>query len=268
MNTNTVHPEFDKALSMGHVVPVLLPNGEPFIIEGIQFYQASDDGVNMYQGRLMSFTDVIEKHNRLKLDETTLRAYFTSIAESATQAILQLSSDPEQAVKYLTDIATLSSFGQQRLDLYEETSELNVGSNTARVYELASIWFFSSDEDPASHDPVKGKRNVMLMLKRPELYDFFLRMRLNRFAPLASASEENTLNAIRAIREADYNQFLLFTQSLLRFKMNGANPAMTQRLESLLATLNAYDTCYDQLLKTLTTTWPRTSENNSMMPSN
>ncbi|CAN5251101.1 hypothetical protein BH09BAC4_BH09BAC4_28200 [soil metagenome] len=253
------HPEFQKALDLGHVVPALLPDGSPFIIDGVQFYQASDDGVNMYQGRMMSFTDVIEKHDRLKLDEATIRAFFVSVSESVTQAMLQFNTDPEQAMAYLADISRLAQFGKQRLDLYEDVSTLQIGSNTARVYELSSIWFFASDEDPASYDPTKGRRNVQLMLSNPHLYDFFLRLRLNRFAPLAAHSEENILKSMKALRENDFQALLLFTQTHLRLKTDGVKATSIHFLESLRQTLTAYDSCYDQLLRNLTNTWPHLS---------
>jgi hypothetical protein len=257
------HPEFEKALHLGHVIPAILPNGDPFVIDDVAFYQAADGGISMYQGRLMAFTDVIEKHQRLKLDESTIRAFFSTVFENATQAMLQLNNEPQQAMQYLSDIAQLASYGTQRLDLYEDVSELNIGSNTARVYELSSIWFFTADEDPAAYDPIKGKRNTALMLKRPDLYDFFLRLRLNQFAPLAAHSPELTLKSIQALQESDYQGLLLFTKTLLFYRANGENPALIQSLESLTETLQSYDTCYDQLLKNLTNIWPHTSANSS-----
>ncbi|UHG91754.1 hypothetical protein [Spirosoma oryzicola] len=266
MNTSTFHPEFKKAFELGHVEPVALPNGEPFIIDGHQFYQAANDGTSMYQGRAMSFTDVIEKHDRLKLDEATIRAFFLTVSENATQAMKLMNNDPEQALRYLSEIMTLAGHGKQRLDLYEDVAELGIGSNTARIYELSSIWFFLSDEDPAGYDPAKGERNVKLMLKRPDLYDFFLRLRLNQFAPLAAHSAENTLRCMKAIEDSNFEGLLLFTQTLLNYKINGVNPTTTRFLESLTATLRVYDSCYVQLWKNLTTTWPQASENSSSKP--
>lgn len=258
-----IHPEFQKALALGHIIPVKLPNGDDFVVDGIRFYQATGDGANMYQGRAMAFTDVIEKHNRLKLDEATIRAFFASVGESATQAMLLIGSDPEKAVQFLSDIASLANFGKQRLDLYDDIADLQIGSNTARVYELASIWFFGSDEDPAAYDPTKGKRNIELWLKYPELYDFFLRLRLNQFAPLAAHSPESTLKSIQAMEEMDAEGFYRFSQTLLRLKTTGAKLTSIQYLEYQTGTLRAYGSCYAALWKNLTTTWPQASENSS-----
>ncbi|GAA4464225.1 hypothetical protein GCM10023189_43220 [Nibrella saemangeumensis] len=258
------HPEFEQALQKQLIVPAVLPNGEPFIRDGIQFYQAAENGLAMYQGRFVVFADITEKHDRLKLDSELLDAYFRFMAETDMKlmsGLLTMKPDEIQAI--LNERYILTQRNQQRLRLYDECKEYGIGSQVGRVFELASVWFFAEDEDPAVYDRDKAERFLKICYKYMELYSFFLHMQLSQFVPLAALSNEVTRKSIENLLESAQTDFLDFGRAILLSRTSGLKTATISSLESQMEAQKAYIGSYAYLLRSSTTSSAPGSESSS-----
>jgi hypothetical protein len=54
---------FKDALDAGQIEPANLPNGDLFILDGTQFYQATAGGINMLMGLFHAFSDTLRRHD-------------------------------------------------------------------------------------------------------------------------------------------------------------------------------------------------------------
>lgn len=156
-----MHPAFKKALEDGQLEPALGPNGGPFEIDHKQLYLATDSGINMMMGRFYAFSDMLRKHDTLKLTDESLTTGLLQMRDMQRRAMAQMAIDPEQAMDCLRESLTIIERVQERRKL---------GLDMAQVFDIAAIWYMTEDEDPGTYDPTIGRGKIAEWLKTPELF--------------------------------------------------------------------------------------------------
>lgn len=157
-----MHQAFKKALEDGQVEPALGPNGGPFEIDGKRLYLATDSGINMMMGRFYAFSDMLRKHDTLKLTDDSMTTALMQMRDMQRRAMAQMAIDPEQAMDCLRESLTIIERIQERRKL---------GLDMAQVFDIAAIWYMTEAEDPGTYDPTIGRWKIAEWLKSPELFE-------------------------------------------------------------------------------------------------
>lgn len=238
----TMHVEFKKALESGDIEPAMLLDGSPFIRDEVQFYQATQHGINLYMGRFHQFGDTLRKHDTLKLTSSMMDTAQALKKNLLKTAMLNLIADPEKAQDCLRECLTI----EDRID-----TRRSFGMDVEQVYEIASIWYFAPDEDPAKPESAKVKRNIEIMVKYPELYAFFLSTPMGQFVPLSALVNQDILTYIREVRfqePLDWSRILLMSDTL------GLSSDTISRLHLQKEMSLKFDSLIGSLSKTFTNT--------------
>lgn len=243
--------DFKEALDAGLVEPVRLPDGKFLECEGVRYYQASSEGINMGISRWYVIGDIFRRHDEMKLSEDLLRASVASTKSLLKRVMAQVNLDAEQVL----DAAREALMVQERVE-----QRINLGLTLELVYEIAGVYFFAEDENPHQVDSDKRRRNSRRFMAKPELYPFFLQLPLSRFVPLQQLFHAATLNSWKETNELAMLDWAL-TRSKL--KLNGADSATIQTISSQLETLYGLDGLLDRLSKDTTTLFPPGSETSS-----
>lgn len=235
---------FKEALENGHVQPVIWPDGNPFVVEGVTYYQATDNGINMAMGRFHSLGDMLRKHDSLKLSDEMLTTAIAAMKDQIRTAMATLGEDPEGSEETIRFALTTIERMQQRRDF---------GMDIAQVYDLAAIWFFTQQEDPAVVDPELNRQKIAAWMQHPMLYAFFLSMPLRHFVPSQRLANEDTLSFINKL---NLQELLDWKITLLRSAHFGLTPATIHTIGLRVETLLAWTGLTDLLLKSTTATLP------------
>ncbi|UHG93237.1 hypothetical protein [Spirosoma oryzicola] len=147
-----MHKSFSEALGANLIEVAVLHDGLPFVVNGTQYYRATQDGINMLMGRFHALSDTIRRHDQLKLAsehiDTALATYDMLFRRIRAQANL----DIEQVLDAVTEGMILNERLKQRKDM---------GLSVEQVYEIASIWFFSENEDPGAVDFEINRKKIL-----------------------------------------------------------------------------------------------------------
>ncbi len=231
---------FKDALEKGLVEPSTLSDGSPFVVDGVQYYQATQEGVNMLVGRFHAFGDTLRKHDELKLTGALLETGFAGLKLMLKRIRSQALTDTEQVLDSVQESLLIIDRLEQRQ---------TIGLSLEQTYEIASIFHFSEDEDPGSVDWSINKKKISSWLKdeRAGLFFYsFLNSPIGNYIPLVSLSDTNMLSFLK---ETNISEILDWTRTLLQLKTNGESPATMSTIESRRETLYGYDSLLSVLSK-------------------
>ncbi|RRB06286.1 hypothetical protein [Larkinella rosea] len=245
---------FKEALENGQIQPVVWPDGKPFVIDGVTYYQANNSGIDMAMGRFHSLGDLLRKHDSLKLSDEMLTTAIVAMKDQIRTAMARLSEEPEEAEDTIRFALTTIERMQQRREF---------GMDIAQVYELAAIWFFSEQEDPAVVDSELNRQKIAAWMQHPMLYAFFLSRPLSHFVPSQRLASEDTLSFINKL---NLQELLDWKITLLKSPQFGLTPATIRIIELRVETLLAWTGLIDVLLRSTTATSPDGSEMSAEKP--
>ncbi|WP_234734804.1 hypothetical protein [Tellurirhabdus bombi] len=243
-----MHPEFKKSLERGEIEPAILPDGTPFVRDEITYYQATQGGINMYMGRFHSFSDVLRKHDALKISSELMDTAQATKADLLKQALLVMQTNPGQAQDCIREVLTIEDRINQRREF---------GLDVNQVYEISSIWYFSEEEDPAVIDKKTNKRKIESWMEFPELYGFFLRTLVGSFVPLSALVDKDILEYIQNLNLLEQ---LDLSRIALQYRTAGLKSGTNLLIASRLETLNAYENLIDLLSRNTTSILTHGSE--------
>lgn len=238
---------FSDALESGQIEIARLPDGSPFVVDGVQFYQATDEGFNMAIGRFHAFGDVLRRHDELKLTDELLTTGLDALDGFFRRCRAQAQLDTEQVMDSAGEGLVLIERIRQRRAL---------GLSVEQVFEIASIFYFTAGEEPGAVDWGVNKTKISGWLKaenRAELYRFFLNSPIGSYVPLAGLSDANTLNYLR---EVNVGEVLDWTRTLLSLRTSGISSEATSGIELRRETLYEYDGLLSELSRNTSTTGP------------
>lgn len=240
---------FKEALDAGQIEVAKLPDGSPFTVDGVQYYQATEEGFNLSIGRFHAFGDTLRRHDELKLSDGLLTTGLSTVTSLLKRIRAQASLDSEQVLDAAQEALVI-------IDRMEQRRAIGLG--VEQVYEIASVFYFGEDEDPGMIDSSINRRKIDSWLKCDKagvLYCFFLASPIAGYIPLSALSDKSTLSYFRtAINETE---ILDWTRTLLLLKTSGVNGATMSTIESRRETLYGYDgLLHDVLRSTLTTDQP------------
>jgi hypothetical protein len=235
---------FKEALENGHVQPVVWPDGKPFVVDGVTYYQATDSGINMAMGRFHSLGDMLRKHDSLKLSDEMLTTAIATMKDQLRTSMAKLGEDPQEAEETIRFALTTIERMQQRREF---------GMDIAQVYDLAAIWFFSQQEDPAVVDSQVNRQKIAAWMQHPMLYAFFLSMPLGHFVPSQRLANEDTLSFINNL---SLQELLDWKITLLKSPQFGLTPATIRTIGLRVETLLNLTGLIDVLLRSTTATSP------------
>ena len=202
------------------------------MVDGQTFYQATEQGFNLSMARFHAFSDVIRRHDELKLSDELLKTGLTTLTSLLKRIRSQAQQDTEQVLDAVGEGLVLVDRLEQRRTL---------GLTVEQVYEIASIWFFTETEDPGAVDSEMNRKKILMWLQHDQaknFLSFFLRSPIGRYVPLASLSEASTLNYLKQVNELE---ILDWTRTCLLLKTNGENSATINTIESRTETLYGLD---------------------------
>ncbi|GAB3272834.1 hypothetical protein GCM10027347_44760 [Larkinella harenae] len=234
--------DFQRALEKGDIEPAKLPDGSFFIRDNVQFYQATQQGINLYMGRFHAFSDLLRSHDVLKLTTDLMDTAQATKRSLLKKAMLNLVADPESAQDCLREVLTI----EDRID-----ARRSFGLDIEQVYEIASIWYFAEDENPAKPEPAKTKRNIGIFAKHPELYAFFLATPMGQFVPLSELLNHDIVSYIHEVR---FQEVLDWSRLLLMSERLGFGRDTISLLQSRKETSILFDNLITSLSKSSTTT--------------
>ncbi|GAB4023243.1 hypothetical protein GCM10028808_73090 [Spirosoma migulaei] len=245
---------FKDALENGLIVASMLPDGSPLLANGLQCYQATEDGFNMLIGRFHAFGDTLRKHDELKLTGDQFATGLATIETMLKRCRAQATTDSEQ-------VLDAASEGLLMVDRLRQRQSL--GLSVEQVYEIASIFHFTELEDPGAVDWAQSRKNQDSWLKDDragEFYAFFLGSPIGNYIPLASLSDKSMLSFLK---ELNINEILDWTRILLQLRMNGTSSVLTTTIESRRETLFGLDGLLSSVLSPTSTIALPGSEPNS-----
>ncbi|NID09397.1 hypothetical protein [Fibrivirga algicola] len=216
-----MHPNFEEALDAG-----LLE--EAFTHEDVTYYCATNSGANLGIKRYAAIGDLMRRHDELRLTDDVLTSSFKLMADLNQQQIKLIATGSDDIAPSLEVNAII-----RRLQ-----SRQSLGIDVQMVYELASLWYMSEDEDPLDYDPDINRKKVASWVRDASLYGRFASDPLGKFVPLQQLYEGATQSALRAMNQEeiwDLTRILLLKESL------GLMPATTTTIESRRETLYGYD---------------------------
>ncbi|MCX6217619.1 hypothetical protein [Spirosoma sp.] len=236
---------FKDALDNGIIIPAKLQDGSPFVVDGVQYYQATEDGFNLTVGRFLAFSDTLRKHDELKLTGEQFEMSLSTMESLFRRCRAQATMDAEQVMDAAGEGLVLINRLRQRQ---------NLGLSIEQVYEVASIFYFADDEELTSIDSAKNRHKINQWLKYDEKGVFFytfLSSPIGNYIPLTKLSEESTLNFLREdLRE----ESLDWTRMLFLLKTSGASSETMNTIESRTETLLRYAGLLSVVLNPTTTT--------------
>lgn len=173
-----------------------------FGANGIEYYQFTDGGLPIYYNRFRNFQETMRKHEEWKVSEIILNEYL----EMVQNFIKDGSLTPDRRLAEIERLTTMLNWRR------EQSNDLML------VYELASIWFFDSSEDPAEYDINYAKNKIKIWCETkeiqvdgklyPSLLAFFLRTPLNRFIDFQDFSQVGTMTYLKKMFETYYSHSL------------------------------------------------------------
>ncbi|WP_234733389.1 hypothetical protein [Tellurirhabdus bombi] len=196
---------FRDALEAGLIEPASLPDGKPFIVEGIQYYQATEKGRSLMMYRHHRFSDLLRRHDIFKLSDDLLTTSLQTMQHNLTVALAQFDLDFEQAQDNLRRFLYTVEHLEQRH---------NFGLDIAQVYDIASVWFFSEEEDPQGIDAGLHQNKVEAWLRHPHLYGLFLSLPIGKFVPVEELFDLKTLEKLRDMNIAEVIDLNLMVKDL------------------------------------------------------
>lgn len=167
---------------------IILLNNEFRIIPAFKWqgetYYMYEDPLNTATGRGLSAL-VFMEHLLMRCDEEYL--------EKHTMATEQILSHKLINITDITDIARLNRNMKERLDFLTIIPK--------HLYRLASVVFFTEDENPYRYDEAYNKKKIQAWSNDPDMYNFFMqKTRLRDMIPILSLPPE-TSQKYREIEE-------------------------------------------------------------------
>lgn len=240
-----MNKHFKEALEAGHVELAEGPNKKPLIVNGVDYYESSENGINMMMKRFHSFGDVLRKHDTLKISDDGLTTALSSQRDMLRKALANVVADSETSIDCIREALTLTERIQQRRAF---------GLDVSQVYDIVSLWYFTENEDPGEVDMVANRKKIADWTAAPnsaELYAFFLHQPLGKFVPLSSLLGTDTLTYTKA---ANQLELLDLTRILIASQTLGLTQDTIDTIELRRQTLYGYDGLIEQQLNPITTT--------------
>jgi len=205
-----------------------------FTIDGVEYWCFANGGVPIYYTRFREFQQRMQWNEEWKVTNEFLQEHIDMIDKFTKDNSLT-------ADRRLAEIQRLN----ENLKFRREQS-----SNFSLIYDLASIWFFTSEEDPAEFNESIHKKKVLNFTKNrtcilPDkkevnLLAFFLNTPLNRFIDFQNLSEVGTLNYLQKIQELQLSHSRYHLSMLSESEKNqpiGQNIAFQMEMCQNLVTL-------------------------------
>lgn len=145
-------------------------------------------------------------------------------------------SEIEQRIdrKYLDDFMKLMKEYISKGDLYNASIVIrnledrrNYVFNQELLYNLASVWYFSKDENCYTYNYEFADQKIQKWKKHPEALAFFLQSPMKEYFPLSDTLKENILNYLKG---ANLNDL-----SILKYHLSELSK--TSKNEELISTL-------------------------------
>lgn len=182
-----MNPLFKDALEKGIVQPAKIGD-QPFVIDGVKFYEFAKGGTTMSAGRFYAMADINRDYDELKLDGETLDIAIGVIDEAMAKVIGLAGQNKE-----IQEAAMLA-----KLHVINLQQRRKFNASIDRTYDNASAWYFSDDEDPARYDAEKARRNKAIWVKDSKLLDFFLGTPMSQYVDWQLLFDLDGLNSLKA----------------------------------------------------------------------
>jgi hypothetical protein len=178
-----MNPLFKQAVDNGYLKPSMMPDGSAMVIDGKMYYEPTESGAKMAVGRYHVALDIVRMHEELRISFEQLNNF--------VQQVKQLSRD-------ILSETDLNKIRETAMTIHQasNTTEARIGfgRDTEQVYQIASIWFVSEDENPSFISFTAVNEKARLFMSRPDLYGFFLGLPLSRFLSSSEVSDTGTLS--------------------------------------------------------------------------
>lgn len=234
MNAN-----FQNALSLGLVEPVMLKDGSHFSIGDTKYYMPAASGAKMAITRFHSALDIIRMHEELKLSYENNSTSWDMVKELATRIL------STQDVKTIQDAALDIITVQNRV-----RARMEFGRDIEQVFRITAIYYLIEEEDPAVIDSAIIESKVNTFKQQPDLYAFFLSLPLNDLLNLSTVSDNVTMNYLKELNLQEILDLKIF---LTKSKMYGASNDTISSITSQMETLSASVNLINSLSKNTTT---------------
>ncbi|CCG99850.1 hypothetical protein FAES_1840 [Fibrella aestuarina BUZ 2] len=242
-----MHPNFKDALERGYLEVAKWPDGGPIIIEGATYYLPTDSGANLFIKRFHAITDMVRKHNELGLSDEVLTTAFATIIDLNKQSLRQMlrgdGQEPDTSAN--TEIEVIIKRLQVRKEL---------GLDIAMIYELATLYCMSEDEDPTDYDTAHNRKKQAIWSQKPEMFPFFAKQPWNKFLNLSKLLQADMKSVSWLGNLADQNteEWLDLKRILLQRESLGLTPETMNIIGLRMETLQNYDGLLHALLGTTT----------------
>lgn len=138
-----------------------------FECEGVKYYKFTNE-LNMPVDRALSASDVYAEME-LKVDSEFITSHCKAINEALNKG-------------KLTDVAMLNQILERKIKAI---------TNIDLMYKLASVLYFSENENPNVYDYAIAKTKIQSWKRQKDIHAFFLQMPIKDFLPSFNTSEMN-----------------------------------------------------------------------------
>lgn len=259
-NYTIMNPFFKEALEKGIVEPAKIGE-EPFVIDGVRFYQFAKGGTTMSAGRFYAMADINRDYDELKLDGETLDAAIKVIDEAMSKVIALSGQNKE-----IQEAAMLA-----KLHVINLQQRRKFNANIERTYDNASAWYFSDDEDPARYDAEKARRNKAIWAKDSRLLDFFFGTPMSQYVDWQLLFDLDGLNSLKATMKLELSILEQTLGSAKRIELTSNTVSILQlRRETLIELIGSLEHRLTTIFHTSALGTKKTDKesNSDLMPQN
>jgi len=205
-----------------------------FEINGLNFYEFTDQGFNISQQRFEAFQDLLATFNTFNVKKDDLDLFLTMTKDWANDATKKL-SDQDSVIEALDNIKMLVTEMQQRI-------EYNLPID--RTYALATFLYVQEDENPIEYNEELNEKKKQLFKDNPDLFSFFLNRQLPIFLDLQRVFQPSFQTIIQEVNLKKLILLQIYTKSL---SMDGKNNDTLSSINKQTADLKLYNNLIENL---------------------
>lgn len=140
-----------------------------FEVDGIKYYQFTENGLPIYYMRLKAAQEVIAHASELKITESVFDEF---------QDVLDVYAGVKQGNQHNAEMTKEQLQAQLAHTNNMMRHRRKFGNNMDAMYYIASVLYFDETEDPAVYDRAYADKKIKIWLNDHQVCAFFLRSQL------------------------------------------------------------------------------------------
>lgn len=248
-----IHPRIAQMVAEQWMAPAITHDGQPLIIEGVQYYEFIRNGEKITYSRNLAYEQAVTEYNELAGHGQLLKYHLQATKELTRRAFNYRNTDQAESELALQQLIGLNAGTEKALQTKNPISF---------ICQVAAIFYVAENEDPDINDATLQEEKFLSFLHAKEYHDFFFRMHIVPLNVFQTLLELNlTLFTAQAYQEMVGTVKPMYLDSVSDSTENGLNHTYKHLLAMSADTINSYEHLFTKLSSGLTTSELTTNEN-------